>query len=200
MNVLFVLADGKKSTFYLFELNESQKMLTYFLPEFEINGMTVAEWYEETSLDGFVSLLKSEKNLDQLDYLVLKKTQLIDYLFTNSDAITVSNPSEFTFEDDATRVFKKGKQTLDRNDFEKFITYQQTGDLSIFRRQEHVLRLIKEEILDKGSMVTIPKRFASFKKIVDTDLGMKQAVNFLSLYQKAGKQSIKRCVYDGSDT
>lgn len=211
MNLLFILADGQNSCFYLLSLINGNKRLLRVAPNQMLNQREVATIYNSTArltdfrgqLENYISSLQIDAPIFKIDRIVIVETEALrDFLFRDTEKITVQNPKDFTWHNqgEADVLFKRGKLLLNKNDFEQFISYQEDtpGNLGIFERQEHVLRLIKNQVIEKNNPVMITRRFKEFTKLVTSDLKLTDVMKLLTIYQVNKREKIVRFTAGGT--
>lgn len=194
MTILFILSAQDNSCFYVYTI-DGKKHLLRVGPSYRIGDDTLGNIYYRLSNVYDIKMIIEENFSLKIDRIVvLPVNQLRKFLFATNRTISVRNPKAFTFH----RVqenfppsllemekFPKGSLVLDENSFLRFITYQEDlpGVYGIFERQEHILRLIKEELFDSLNPIKLTKRFNEFKQVVDTDLSIKDVIQLASLYK-----------------
>lgn len=194
MNVLFILEDGACTTFYLYLLKDRKKKLLRFAPEVRYPaGETLGQVYARLTLEEFLSFFGTATQLSIDHFVVADKGQVIDFLFKSNHEQTINNPEPFTHLATGQR-FEKGKQRVARQQLDQFISYQRDGDMQfgIFERQEHVLRLIKNELLSDKRLTALPKKFNELNKNVQTNMKLPTLLKFFKAYKETEKGKTQR--------
>ncbi|EME8175625.1 LCP family protein [Enterococcus faecium] len=213
MNVLFILAADSQSCFYLLSL-EKEKTLLRLGPDRVIANQPLGERYVEFDgeMNGFCRWLAEQLDLTIDHHVVLTQAALCDFLFAKEPTIEVRNPQAFTYHGHVTgtadiidqknceEAFPKGPQSLDAAAFLRFITYQEDapGVFGVFARQEHVLRLIKEQMLSSVNPTKILRKFNGLKKYIQTDLNISDLLKLFTAYQEGRGSKIKRITQTNS--
>ena len=193
MNVLFVLENEKLSTFYLVQFSQTTKRITRITPDFQMQeGTSLGELYVTDSLDICLTKVGQQFELEVPHFIILEQQVLLSFLFKNREQLEVSNPSEFMINN---HTYKKKKSTLTREQLAEFIQFQQDpdGTYQIFERQEHIIRLIKNELLENKNPIVMQKKFKELKNKLHTNIGMKQFMTVFKTYVTSShKQQLER--------
>lgn len=214
MNVLFILAANNQSCFYLLSLKKQEKTLLRLGPEQVLAGQKLGEVYATfgAKQKEFCHWLANALAGTIDHYVVLTEENLRAFLFAKQETIEVRNPQAFTYHGQAQETasnndpknceeaFPKGPQSLDSAAFLRFITYQEDapGVFGVFARQEHVLRLIKEQMLSSVNPTKILRKFNELKKYIQTDLSISDLLKLFSSYQEGRGSKFKRITQTNS--
>lgn len=214
MNVLFILAADNQSCFYLLSLKKQEKTLLRLGPEQVLAGQKLGEAYATfgAKQKEFCHWLANALAGTIDHYVVLTEENLRAFLFAKQETIEVRNPQAFTYHGQAQETasntdpknceeaFPKGPQSLDSAAFLRFITYQEDapGVFGVFARQEHVLRLIKEQMLSSVNPTKILRKFNELKKYIQTDLSISDLLKLFSSYQEGRGSKFKRITQTNS--
>ncbi|MCB5953469.1 hypothetical protein [Enterococcus sp. CWB-B31] len=205
MNMLFIFEDGMATTFYLYLLKDGKKKLLRFSPEVQYqSGETLSQKYRLLSTTAFIDFFETAVQLKIENFVIADKERVLDFLFKNKQELVINNPATFTYTA-SDRYFEKGKQHVTKAALTDFISYQldAPNQLGIFERQEHVLRLIKNELVGDKRITAIPKKFNELNKSVTTNMKLPTLLKFFKAYRETDKGKTQRLtvpdVLSGSD-
>lgn len=193
MTMLFVIEDGGQTTFYVYVLQGGKKKLMRFAPDLLLtDGERLAQKYDQLSITDFLVLLKAMTGLEIKSYIIGTKEKIVDFLMKDNKKVTISNPATFVYGKET--VFEQGKLTVDKKELVEFITYQldKEQQQGIFERQEHVLRLIKNELLRDKRLTALPRKFNRLKQSIETNLGLSGMLKFFNAYRDRGEERTQR--------
>lgn len=195
MGTLLIIDDNQNSTFYYYCSTGKKYILMRFLPETVTeNKVYLSEQFTLLDKSEFMLWFAKEFNLPVKNYIVVTKENLLKIIMeelSQNGVITISNPSEFSQEG---VDFKRGKQKVTFEELEIFFTcYPDSSErFTVFSRQEHVIRLYKQKILEKKNPISLVKKFNQLKKSIDTNLtftGVTREVG--ELFKVGGKRLTK---------
>lgn len=194
LTILFIIEDGLKTTFYLYVLREGKKRLIRFSPDlFLADGESMAQKFITLSMEELLVLFEKLTNLTIKNYVVGSKKEIVGFLLREEQSVTINNPQVFVYEAEEI-TFKQGKMVADRRTLEAFISYQvdEGNAQGIYERQEHVLRLLKNDLLRDKRITAMPKRFNQLKKLIQTNIGVSDLLKFFKAYKERGQEKTQR--------
>ncbi|WP_086350717.1 hypothetical protein [Candidatus Enterococcus clewellii] len=194
LTILFIIEDGLKTTFYLYVLREGKKRLIRFSPDLLLaDGESMAQKFITLSMEELLVLFEKLANLTIKNYVVGSKKEIVGFLLREEQSITINNSQAFVYEAEEI-TFKQGKMVADRRTLEAFISYQvdEGNAQGIYERQEHVLRLLKNDLLRDKRITAMPKRFNQLKKLIRTNIGVSDLLKFFKAYKERGQEKTQR--------
>lgn len=194
LRMLFVIEDGLQTTFYLYLLQGGKKKLLRFSPNLQLpDGESLAQKYMQLSITDFLRLLHGMTRVEVKDYIIGTKEKIIDFLLKDRTSMTIENPQAFVYGAGKT-TFSKGEITVDKKGLSEFMTYpsDESNPQGIFERQEHMLRLIRNELLREKRLTAIPRKFSRLKKSIETNVGLSDMLKFFSAYRERGNEQAQR--------
>lgn len=202
LTILFIIEDGLKTTFYLYILREGKKRLIRFSPNLLFtDGESLAQKFITLSMDELLTLFGTLTQLTIKNYVVGNKKEIVGFLLRNESSILISNPQAFTYEAEDI-IFNQGKVRADQRLLEAFISYQvdEGNAQGIYERQEHVLRLLKNDLLRDKRITAMPKRFNQLKKLIRTNIGVSDLLKFFKAYKERGQEKTQRLTVSAGET
>gem|GEM_PF-3412233 len=193
MNLLVVLENSDRATFYVVKLNKQSRELIRINPYGKyFSKSNLVQLYFTSGINEIAEVI-SKLTMFTIDrYIILNQIQVVALLYQEVEQIIVTNPVSFENQvnGEGTHHFATGKLTLSQSQLLSFIQYPETEvvDRAALTRQEHVLRLIKNYLLKNKNPFQLRKRFQSLLNQLQTDLSFKDLLSIYGVYSQVNEK------------
>lgn len=194
MNVLFIIEDGERSTFFLANIVTEQKIkLSRIAPTYQMQGSSLVSFFLTDSRDVFLKRF-SECFKEVSVYLVVNQEVILQACFYKRTTCCLSNYASFTrMIQDSPFMYEKGSLNLDRVHLREFFKFVEEKNMArVFDRQEQVIKVLKTNLFNGKTTWEIGQVVRTFYSEVETNLTLKKGVELFFSYQKKWEKKIER--------
>ncbi|WP_270344614.1 hypothetical protein [Enterococcus thailandicus] len=197
MQILAVIDNDEKSTFFVACLDKKSFEVERILPMYTMNDKTISQIYKENSMEDFIAILNGKINYRIENFIVISINVLIDVLFSLKSTVIISNKKNFIHIDESSgkkAVFPKGKMELNKCEIYKYLEFipEELDYDAFFSRQEHVLRLVKNELTASKNPIVIQKKYKELRSHIQTNLTVGQVLKLLTIYVSSEQKKINK--------
>lgn len=196
MKVLFIYEDQAQSSFFVYDLKNSQNTLIRLSPEIQVNQQPLGKLYTRVAIDSFLASFSNAFGIEVHKYLILKKSASLAAIkqagLDEDGKLEVTVLKEFTALKNQ-QVFKPGVQRLTLPEIDAYISYQidEDGKIDVFERQEDIIRLMKRKTV-RPKLSTITKNYGTVKEYSGNNLNLKDMLKMGTGYLAKGNARMNK--------
>lgn len=194
MNILFIIEDGKCSTFFLATMTKNKKIqLLRIAPTYQIQGSSIESFFLTDTREIFLKRV-NESFVEVSAYLIVNQEVILQACFDKNTTCHLSNSTIFTRNIQETAfIYEKGVLHLTKEQVREFFRFVEGQNIpSLFDRQEQLVRMLKNNNFNGKKTLEMVQVLHRFYPEVETNITWKKGIEFFFAYQKRTKNKVKR--------